>query len=240
MPSTTVAPTRHPSQAIRAAASLALALLALAGCRHDADRAEISSPSLVDASERHPILVTQQPVRLALRIPRSAMGLTPDQLAQATRFLSRYRAADMGNGKLVISVPSGTANEIAAVQAAAEIRALGRDIGFDDSAIAMEPVADHPGAQPPLRLSYVRYVATGPQCGAWPANVSDNRENVAYADFGCAMQRNFASQIANPADLIGPRTETPRTSDRRDQVWNKWLRGESTISQRQSDEKTKE
>ena len=32
-----------------------------------------------------------------------------------------------------------------------------------------------------------------------------NSENKHYANFGCSYQNNLAAQIANPADLIGPR-----------------------------------
>jgi len=59
-----------------------------------------------------------------------------------------------------------------------------------------------------------------------------------YPDFGCATQRNFAAQVANPADLIGPRSMTPAAAERRDVVWGKYIKGESTISQKQADERS--
>jgi pilus assembly protein CpaD len=52
--------------------------------------------------------------------------------------------------------------------------------------------------------------------------------NLPYPNLGCANQRNLAVQIANPADLLGPRSETARASDRRDQVWNKYVKGAAT------------
>ena len=39
----------------------------------------------------------------------------------------------------------------------------------------------------------------------------DTSENKHYADFGCSYQNNLAAQMANPADLLGPRK--PSTID---------------------------
>jgi pilus assembly protein CpaD len=52
--------------------------------------------------------------------------------------------------------------------------------------------------------------------------------NLPYPNFGCATQRNFGAQVANPADLLGPRSETARSSERRDQVWSKYVKGAAT------------
>ena len=37
----------------------------------------------------------------------------------------------------------------------------------------------------------------------------ETSENKHYANFGCSYQNNVAAQIANPADLLGPRKQTP-------------------------------
>ena len=43
--------------------------------------------------------------------------------------------------------------------------------------------------------------------------------------------------IANPADLLGPRSETPRSGERRDQVWGKYVQGEPTGARKSVDER---
>ena len=43
----------------------------------------------------------------------------------------------------------------------------------------------------------------------------DNAENKHYADFGCSYQNNLAAQIANPADLLGPRKLTEVDAEKR-------------------------
>ena len=49
--------------------------------------------SLIDPSQRHPIMVTQQPTTLSLRVASGSYGLSPHQRAQVISFLERYRAS---------------------------------------------------------------------------------------------------------------------------------------------------
>lgn len=224
----------------RLAAKLALASLAalmVVGCRGPEEGPQVAGWSVVDPTQRHPILVSQQPSNLSLKVPRGSTGMSPHQRAQVVEFLNRYRAGDAGNSKLVVSAPSGSPNEIAAMQAVAEIRHLMREAGFDDSAISVEAYHEEREPQPAIRISYLRFVAEGPTCGRWTTNLAEEKGNLPYPEFGCSTQRNFAAQVANPADLLGPRTMTPGAADRRDVVWGKYIKGESTISQKQADEK---
>ena len=50
-------------------------------------------------------------------------------------------------------------------------------------------------------------------------------------------QRNLAAQVANPADLLGPRTMQPGSAERRDTVWNSYVKGESTVAKKDNEEK---
>jgi pilus assembly protein CpaD len=45
--------------------------------------------------------------------------------------------------------------------------------------------------------------------------------------------------VSNPADLLVPRTQTPAPSEKRDAQWDKYIRGESTVSKKQEEEKVK-
>jgi pilus assembly protein CpaD len=112
-----------------------------------------------------------------------------------------------------------------------------REAAFDESSIAIEHYHEDRDAQPPIRVSYLRYVADGPECGHWPTNLAEEPKNLAHPNLGCATQRNFAAMVANPADLLGPRANTGRPGERRDQVWEKYVKGESTIARKQADEK---
>jgi pilus assembly protein CpaD len=211
----------------------ALLTLTLAGCRSLEDPgAHVAGFTLVDPAQRHPIMVSQQPSTTAIHVARGSEGLSPGQRAQVARFLQHYRATDAGNSKLVISVPAGTPNEDAAVYAVADIRRMINSYGFLEANVAIEPYHERRDANAPVRISYLRYVAEGPECGQWPTNLADDRRNLPYPNLGCATQHNLAAQVANPADLLGPRTVEPADQERRSVVIDKWRRGEVTRSQR--------
>jgi pilus assembly protein CpaD len=225
---------------LRLAALTAVPAVLLAACGPDRRGAEVAGWSAIEATDRHPIIVTQQPARLTLRVPAGSSGLTLRQIGETQEFLARYRATDTGDSRLVITVPSGTANEIAAMQATAQVRALVREAGFGEGRVAIEPVADRAGSQPPIRLSYMRYTIEAPECGIHPTNLARDYQNLPPANFGCATQRALAAQIANPADLVHPRAMDPRVSERRDETWQKYVKGDSTTSKKDSAEKLKE
>ncbi len=234
----------HATRSTRSVRGLALnlalvsaAALLIAGCKAGQEGPQVAGWSVVDPSQRHPILVSQQPSNLSLRVPRGSAGMSPHQKAQVVEFVTRYRASDSGNSKLVVSAPSGSPNEVASMQAVAEIRHLIRDSGFPDGSISVEAYHEERDPQPAIRISYLKFVAEGPECGKWPANLAEESKNEPFANFGCATQRNFAAQVANPADLMGPRAMSPAPGDRRDAVWGKYIKGESTISQKQNDER---
>jgi pilus assembly protein CpaD len=210
----------------------------LAGCEALDDKPSHSAGwTLLDPTQRHPIMVQQQPHTMSLKVPRGQHELAPSQRAQLYSFLDKYRASDSGNSKLVISVPAGSANEVASMRAIADIRPLLTDRGFPESAVSIEPYSAEGDSQPPIRVSYMRFHAEGPECGRWPDNLAESRRNTNYHNFACAQQRNLAAQIANPADLLGPRTMTSSDASRRAVVHEKYTKGEVTGATRSTDER---
>jgi pilus assembly protein CpaD len=206
---------------------LAVLPLAMAGCEHDQAGTQVAGWTLVDPEQRHPILVSQQPANLNLHIASSSEGLTPMQRARVLEFASRSKASDSGNSRIVISAPGGSPNEGAAMQAADQARQLMLDSGYSETSIAVEAYhAD--GRDAPLRLSYMRYVAQAPECGQdWSQNLARTYQNLPYPNMGCAAQRNLAVMVANPADLLGPRTMTSRDANRRDDMYAKYVKGQA-------------
>ncbi len=222
----------------RKALAVVLLAAALAGCKTDGDQTKVAGWSLLDPSQRHPIMVSQQPSHLNVHVPRGAQGLSPTQRADVIDFANRYRAADSGNSRLVIAVPSGAPNEVAAMNATEDIRALLLDGGFNEAGITVEAFNDESNPSPAIRISYMRYVAEGPQCGHdWSQNLAHGPNNNAYPNFGCSNQRNLAGMIANPADLLGPRTEGQRYAERRDEIMDKYVKGETTATKKSEDER---
>jgi pilus assembly protein CpaD len=204
--------------------------LSVVGCKHADEQHQVTGWSLTDPSQRHPIMVSQQPAKLSIKVARGSHGLSPHQRAQIVDFTGKYRPGDAGNSRLVISAPSGSANEVAAMQAVAELRSLIRDAGFSEASINVEAYHEERDPQPPIRISYTRYVAEAPECGHFPANLTAGPNNMPHADMGCSTQKNFANQVANPADLVAPRAMTSASAERRDEGYKKYIKGEGTNS----------
>lgn len=212
--------------------------LSLAGCRPGEEPGtHVAGWAMIDPAQRHPIVVSKQPANMNIRVARGADGLTPQQRSNVIDFLNRYRGSDQGNSKVQVSVPSGSPNEVAALRAVADLREVLREYGLDDTRVSITPYQTEGDHQPPIKVSYARFVAEAPDCGHWPANIARDPGNLPYHDFGCSTQRNFAAQVANPADLLGPRTMTPAIGERRDTIWDKFIKGESTITKKDADEK---
>ena len=173
------------------------------------DPTRVAGWTLVDASQRHPILVSQEPtthlIGIAARLERA--------VARAARRAARisphhYRATDAGNSRLVVAVPSGGRQRGRGhVRRRRDPLAADRQ-GFGESSISVEAYSAEGASDPPIRVSYLRYVAEPPQCGDWPTNLAYEPMNLPYPNLGCAKQRNLAVMVANPADLLGPRSET--------------------------------
>jgi len=230
-------PASRPSGFRRTALNVALVAVtatAVVGCRPGGDTgSQVAGWSLIDPTERHPILVSQRPVTLSIPVRRGSYGLSNGSRQRVARFLRKFRATDVGNSKLVVSAPSGRANEVAGMQAVAEVREMISDAGFPSTSVHVEasPGSGH------VRLSYLRVVAKAPECGLWPTNLANDPANVAYPNFGCATQQNLAEMVVNPADLLGPRTQTPRLGDRRSNAYKKYAEGETTTAKKSKDER---
>ena len=83
-----------------------------------------------------------------------------------------------------------------------------------------------------IKLNYSKLVAEAGPCGQWPRDIGPSyesgfAENQPYWNLGCASQRNLASMVDNPADLVQPRGEIPPWAPRRNAVIDHWRKGEN-------------
>jgi pilus assembly protein CpaD len=225
--------TKLPSLA-RALAFVSLAAL-LAGCKTTASPDEVTSSIPSDYRLRHPIAVREGPQVLNVFIGDNRGGLTPTQRAEVTALVSTWRRE--ATGGIVIEVPSGTSNARAAHSALHEVRSLLAAAGVPPQGIEVRPYRpSDPIRLATLKITYPRMVAeTGP-CGLWPDDIGPTyrpiyASNKPHWNAGCAMQRNLAAQVANPSDLVQPRSETPIYTARRSTVLDKYRKGESTATQ---------
>jgi pilus assembly protein CpaD len=141
-----------------------------------------------------------------------------------------------GHGAVVISRPSNGPDDISAMRAAADARAVMLAEGIDSSRIT-EGTYDGTGAKSaPLILSYRTYNAVVPNCPdishwdfAWTGS------NSALPSFGCAVNASLAVQIADASDLVGEQKMDPADIGRRSIVFSKYRNGEKTSSERNTD-----
>ena len=208
---------------------LAILLLALpaAGCIRTSPR--FQEPfALANPNERYPILVREGEAALDLAVYRGTGGLVPAQRARLNAFLGDYRRQKAD--RLLIKAPSGTANEEAVMRAMEDVRSALARAGIPSRTVLLEPYYANGDPSAPLHLSYIRAVAQGPECPDWSENIGRDPQNMPYPNLGCATQANLAAMVDDPNDFIEPRIETPRSGERRDVVWGKYVNGQMTGS----------
>ncbi|RWP39053.1 MAG: pilus assembly protein CpaD [Mesorhizobium sp.] len=187
----------------------------LAGC---ANRDSITVGAVPDDYRtNHPIVIAEKNQKIDLPVGAGDRGMTGSQRDTLLGFLDGYDKSAAPT--LTISIPSGSANEIAATAAGRDFARLAIASGISRNRIVITTYQSASAeASAPIRVAYVSVKAQTGRCGRWPEDLMQTSENKHYADFGCSYQNNLAAQIANPADLLGPRKQTPIDAERRDVV----------------------
>lgn len=201
-----------------AAPALVVAAAALlAGCAN-LHRDSITVGSVPDDYRtNHPIVIAQQEEKIDLPVGAGDRGMTRSQRDTLLGFLDSYdkSAAPV----LTIAVPAGSANEIAATAAGRDFARLAVANGVrSNQVVVMSYQASSVDMSAPIRVAYTKIRAQTDKCGRWPDDMLDSTENKHYADFGCSSQNNLAAQVANPADLIGPRKRSDIDAENRGAV----------------------
>lgn len=229
----TTAPRAHAGAALLRISAAILMSAALAACNAHREKS-VKGWLVADPTARHPILVGSTPVALDLPVPRASAGLTRRQKLDLRHFLRQYK--DANEGPLIVSAPSGGANEVAVMHALGDLRREFTRAGIARGQVQFDAYAGAGDAAAPISVSYRKFAAHGPECGDWSDNLARDPKNIPYRNLGCATQRNLASMVANPRDLMEPRGMTPRDSQRRDVIIDKYVRGETTIAERSGEE----
>lgn len=193
----------------RAVPILAVAVAALlAGC---AQRDSITVGAIPDDYRtNHPIVIAEKNQKIDLPVGAGDRGMTGSQRDTLLGFLDGYDRSAAPT--LTIQVPSGSANEVAATAASRDFARLAVASGVKRNRIVVTSYQSVSAeASAPIRVAYISVKAQTDKCGRWPEDLVETSENKHYADFGCSYQNNLAAQMANPADLIGPRK--PSTID---------------------------
>lgn len=205
----------------RTGLALALTLSAgLAACM-GAPAGGYGPPPLTPTS-RFTLQVETGTDRIALNVHET--GLSPTQHTALGALVGRYVAA--GAPLIRIEAPGGedpVSNRFA-WDAKAALEALGAPGQIQVVAYAA------PDPRAPVLVGFETLRAAVPQCGTHWDNLSRTANNATSSNFGCAVTANLAAQIANPRDIIQPRTITPTDAGRRAVVFDHYRKGENTAA----------
>jgi pilus assembly protein CpaD len=226
---------RTGARAIRVGAVLVMSV-ALVACNAHREKS-VKGWLVADPTARHPILVGSTPVTLDVPVPRGTHGMTRHQKLELRHFLRDY--TEKNEGPLIVAAPSGGTNEVSVMHALGDLRREFSRAGISRNQVQFDAYSGMGSAAAPIKVSYQAFKAHGPECGDWSDNLARDPKNIPYRNLGCATQRNLAAMVANPRDLIEPRGMTPRDSQRRDVIMDKYVKGDSTIAERATEEKTK-
>lgn len=218
------------SAVLRGAALLSLALLC-SGCMFAAKK-EVVGDVPTDYRLRHPIAIKEANRSLEVFVGSRRGSLNPVQRADVAGFASTWR--NEATGGIIINVPAGTPNARAAHDSVREIRSILTAHGVRPGAMEVRPYTpENPARLATVRLTYSRMAAQAGPCGLWPDDLGPTtnpkyNSNEPHWNHGCATQRNLAAMVANPSDLVQPRSEAPVHSARRTTVIERYRLGTYT------------
>lgn len=191
---------------------------ALAGCM--GAPAGGHGPIPLNPTSRFVLQVETGTDRIALSVHEGGVSETQ---AQALRALAgRYVAA----GAPVIRVEAPGGEDPVANRFAWSVKEMLQEMGAPGQVQVVAYAAPDPRA--PVVVGFETLRAAVPQCGTHWDNLSRTANNATSSNFGCAVTANLAAQIANPRDIIQPRTITPTDSSRRTVVFDLYRKGEQT------------
>ena len=196
----------------------------LAGCM--GAPAEGLGPVPLTPTQRFSLQVEPGMERIALAVHDT--GLSANQQNAVIDLANRFGQA--GADTIIIEAPSG--QDAVAGALAWRVKEMLEQIGMP--AHQLQVVAyNAPDPRAPVLVGYETLRARVPQCGQEWGNLSRTGNNQSSANFGCAVNANLAAQIANPRDIITPRTMTPMDGGRRSIVIDRYRKGEPTAATRE-------
>ena len=198
---------------MRALRLTTLAVLALAGCASPEPGA-FPEPTVRKAK------VSEITATLSLPLPSPGGALSAADHARTTAFFDAYREGGRGPVLAVITAPDRTA----AAHAAAILRRLATGRGLSDNAVVVSSAI---GSPPGMVLRYSDYVAAPLECAPEIA-LSFNPTHATSPNLGCAIDKNIAAMVANPADLLGPATATAADGTRIGRAIDLYHQGKAT------------
>ena len=200
--------------------SVLCAALLLAGCMNDS--ATVRSPEFgFLPQERYPIAVEAQMAVYQIPLNAARNDVDPREENDLRQIAVDYLAN--GSGSIALSA-SGNDRDVTA-------RVSDRLVILGVPADRIMITADSgPQFGPQARVSFVRYRADPVPCGNWSESLAVTYENKPTPNFGCATQHNLAVEVADPHDLVAPKTLEPGDALRSLAVLDKYRQGQATVA----------
>jgi pilus assembly protein CpaD len=232
-----------PRRALRIAGALAGLAVVLGACTHT-DQVVTTSSVPDDYRLRHPIAIEETNRSIVIFVGHARGGLSASQRADVMGLAQIW--LQEGTGAITADLPVDTPNARMAADAFREVQALLAAAGVPPRGILVRHYhPQDPRLLATIRLNYPKIAATAGPCGLWPEDLGSslkNRgyiENREYYNFGCSYQRNMASMVDNPSDLVQPRAETPAYTTRRTEAFEKYRKGAPTSTTYPESDKAK-
>lgn len=179
-----------------------------------------------DPAVNHPIAVEPHFVSIKVSFSAPQAGLLPDDSARLDRFVEDFLSR--GSGSISVSAPAGT-------DSAPTLEYFGQrlfNMGVPRSRIL---VGTHQGSGQ-VEIGFIAYAAHADDCGDWSEDLGETASNRASRNFGCAVQKNIAAQIADPRDLVEMRSSDSSDAARRAVVIDKYEKGAITSADKTQDQ----
>lgn len=169
--------------------------------------------------EQHPITVTKGMVKM--QVPARSSRISAAHEDAVIRFAQQ--AKDHQAGTVHVKRPAGN---VSADVVAGRVTQLMASQGIATGTMKHSTYGGHG----PVIVSYSRHFASTNECGDWSENLTQTGDNTLPPNFGCAGQHNLAALVANPKDLVTPRTSTPSDAARRSQVFTDYRTPKTTAT----------
>ena len=225
-------------------AALLLGLGATLGaCKHTAGE-DVTASVPSDYRLRHPIVAQEADRTIDVFVGTGRGGLTAPQRTDVMAFAQSWM--EEGTGPLVVDVPVNTRNARAAQQTLRDITGIFSQTGIPSRGFTVRRFTPpDPRQFATIKLNYPKVMADAGPCGEWPEDLGPSIKNPAYQsnrphwNHGCAYQRNLAAMVANPADLVQPRPESPAYTARRSKAFTDYANKTSPATPHAEGEKAK-
>lgn len=204
---------------------LALALAApalLSGC--------LQGGRLAEPTHRlHPVKVAESVERLELYARPNGLELSQRDEYAVVNFLQAYAA--QGSGPIYINRPAAAMHTQGIQQTDALIDRLMSRSGLRAGSAQSGTYYSRPGDPAPVVISYRTLRAVSQDCSA-QSDLSVTYRNSVTPEFGCFASANLAAMISDPRQLIEPYATQAPNAQRRQVVYDRYIQGTSTASER--------